>query len=279
MLYVCRDLANPITTNIGEQLIWSAALASNATSSSTLYHPVTLYCKDENDDIVPWPPASHTTFGPWTHASYRDRQSPLHRLSELFNVNHFIVSQARPYLAPFLRSDTHHPNPRQDGRWRLTMPILRLVLLEIQHRLQQLDELGLLSPSIRRFLLDEKVPGSSLTIVPEISPSDFFKLLEHPTKEGIDYWIRKGERSVWPAVTALKIRLAIEIEIDRGYQRVRRRRRPIALNKNSTNGRGDGNAGGSQGEGMQGSSHDTATKSGQQLDGRQRAKSVGDGFA
>jgi TAG lipase/lysophosphatidylethanolamine acyltransferase len=159
------------------------------------------------------------------------------------------------------------------------MPILRLVLLEIQHRLQQLDELGLLSPSIRRFLLDEKVPGSSLTIVPEISPSDFFKLLEHPTKEAIDYWIRKGERSVWPAVTALKIRLAIEIEIDRGYQRVRRRRRPIALNKNNTHGRGGDNAGGSQNEGRQGSSHETATKSGQQLDRRQRAQSVGDGFA
>jgi TAG lipase/lysophosphatidylethanolamine acyltransferase len=158
------------------------------------------------------------------------------------------------------------------------MPILRLVLLEIQHRLQQLDELGLLSPSIRRFLLDETVPGSSLTIVPEISPSDFFKLLEHPTKEAIDYWIRKGERSVWPAVTALKIRLAIEIEIDRGYQRVRRRRRPIALKKNNTNGKG-ANTGIGQGEGRQGSSHDTATKSGQQLDRRQRAQSVGDGFA
>ncbi|KAF2131358.1 hypothetical protein P153DRAFT_335608 [Dothidotthia symphoricarpi CBS 119687] len=205
-------------------LIWSAALASNATSSSTLYHSVTLMCKDENNQIVPWSPASDTTFRPWTHASYSDRNSPLHRIAELFNVNHFIVSQARPYLAPFLRSDLHHPNPRQDGRWRLSMPILRLIVLEVQHRLHQLDELGYLSPSIRRFLLDENVPGASLTLVPELTPGDFFKLLENPTKDAVDYWIRRGERSVWPAVTALKIRCAIEVELDRGYQLVRRRK-------------------------------------------------------
>ncbi|KAF2197859.1 hypothetical protein GQ43DRAFT_380027 [Delitschia confertaspora ATCC 74209] len=205
-------------------LIWSAALASNA-SSSTLYHPVTLMCKDESGKIVPWAGgAQETTFRPWTHASYTDRESPLHRIAELFNVNHFIVSQARPYLAPFLRSDLHHPNPRQDGRWRLSMPILRLIVMEMQHRLHQLDEIGWLPPSIRRFLLDENIPGASLTMVPELTPGDFVKLLENPTKEGLEYWILKGERSVWPAVGALKVRCAIEVELDRGYQLVRRRK-------------------------------------------------------
>ncbi|CAE7010571.1 Casein kinase II subunit beta [Pyrenophora teres f. teres] len=186
-------------------LIWSAALASNATSSSTLYHQVTLLCKDEEGNIVPWSPASKAEFRSYTHASYRDRESPLHRIGELFNVNHFIVSQARPYLAPFLRSDLHHPNPKHNAGWRLYMPLIRLVVLEIQHRLQQLDELGALPPSIRRFLLDENIPGPSLTLVPELTAGDFLRLLDNPTKEAIDYWILKGERSVWPAVTALKI--------------------------------------------------------------------------
>ncbi|KAF2018733.1 hypothetical protein BU24DRAFT_418274 [Aaosphaeria arxii CBS 175.79] len=204
-------------------LIWSAALASNA-SSSTLYSPVTLMCKDESGNIVPWTAASDATFRPWTHASYSDRESPLHRIAELFNVNHFIVSQARPYLAPFLRSDLHHPNPRQDSRWSLSMPVLRLIVMEIQHRLHQLDEIGWLPPSIRRFLLDENVPGASLTLVPELTPSDFFKLLENPTKDSLDYWILRGEHSVWPAVGALKVRCAIEVELDRGYQLVRRRK-------------------------------------------------------
>lgn len=181
-------------------------------------------CKDEEGKIVPWSPASGTTFKPYTHASYRDRESPLHRIGELFNVNHFIVSQARPYLAPLLRSDLHHPNPKQDGRWRFSIPILKIIVQEVQHRLHQLDQLGLLPASIRRFLLDENVPGPSLTLVPEITFNDFFKLLENPTKEAIDYWMLKGERSVWPAITAIKIRCAIEVELDRGYQLVRRRK-------------------------------------------------------
>lgn len=205
------------------QLIWPAALASNA-SSSAMYRPVTLLCKDESGNIVPWARAEEATFRPWTRATYTDRESPLHRIAELFNVNHFIVSQARPYLAPFLRSDLHHPNPRQDGRWSLSMPILRLIVMEIQHRLHQLDEIGWLPLSIRRFLLDENVPGASLTLVPELTPSDFIKLLENPTKDSLDYWILRGERSVWPAVGALKVRCAIEVELDRGYQLVRRRK-------------------------------------------------------
>jgi TAG lipase/lysophosphatidylethanolamine acyltransferase len=104
------------------------------------------------------------------------------------------------------------------------MPLLRLLVLEIQHRLHQLDELGLLSPSVRRLLLDESIPGPSLTLVPELNVGDFCKLLESPTMEGMEYWILKGERSVWPAVTAVKIRCAIEVELDRGYQLVRRRK-------------------------------------------------------
>jgi TAG lipase/lysophosphatidylethanolamine acyltransferase len=96
--------------------------------------------------------------------------------------------------------------------------------MEVQHRLMQLDSLGLLSPAIRRFLLDENIPGASLTLVPELTSKDFIRLLENPTKESVDYWIRRGERSVWPAVGALKVRCAIEVELDRGYQLVRRRK-------------------------------------------------------
>jgi TAG lipase/lysophosphatidylethanolamine acyltransferase len=204
-------------------LIWSAALASNA--SSSFFRPVTLLCKDESGAIVPWAPAVDTTFRSWHQASYNsERDSPLSRIAELFNVNHFIVSQARPYLAPFLRSDLHHPNPRYDSRWKLSLPILRLAGMEIQHRLMQLDSLGLLNPGIRRFLLDESIPGASLTLVPELTPKDFLRLLENPTKESVEYWIRRGERSVWPAVGALKVRCAIEVELDRGYQLVRRRK-------------------------------------------------------
>ena len=214
-------------------LIWSAALASNATVRP-LNEPVTLLCKDETGTIVPWS-TSHTqsltthSFSPQTHhlavAPYSDRDSPLSRVAELFNVNHFIVSQARPYVAPFLSSDLQHPSsPHQARRYGLTFPLTRLLTQEIHHRLMQLDTLGLLPTTLRRLLIDETVPGASITLVPTLQARDFWRLLETPTRESVEYWILQGERSVWPAVSMLKVRCAIEVELDRCYQFVRRRK-------------------------------------------------------
>ena len=212
-------------------LIWSAALASNASSSRLRYHPQHggLLCKDETGAIVPWLISPQVKFRSWKSTTYtaNERDSPLSRIAELFNVNHFVVSQARPYIAPFLRNDLQHPdNPRRSRRrgGGMIMPLLGLTTLEVHHRLSQLDSLGMLPTSIRRLLIDESIPGPSLTLVPDLSAADFLKLLETPTKESLDYWILHGERSVWPAVSSLKVRCAIEVELDRCYQLVRRRK-------------------------------------------------------
>jgi TAG lipase/lysophosphatidylethanolamine acyltransferase len=207
-------------------LIWSAAIASNAPSPSLYGKRIHLKCKDSTGVIVPWSTATDTTFHPWTHVSYSDRDSPLSRIAELFNVNHFIVSQARPYLVPFLRSDMPGPSPlyTRRGRTSLIGGLLRLMTMEIHHRLSQLDSLSILPNSIRRFLVDEHIPAASVTLVPEISAGDFVRLLETPTRESLDYWILRGEKSVWPAVGAIKVRCAVESELDRGYQFVRRRK-------------------------------------------------------
>ncbi|TKA68918.1 hypothetical protein B0A49_05894 [Cryomyces minteri] len=228
-------------------LIWSAALASNA--SDALYSPVTLRCKDEVGRVVPWSTMAgaqgqETTFRPYTASTYTERDSPLTRIAELFNVNHFIVSQARPYVAPFLRSDLHHPSSSPSSSFlsasvsSLSVACLRLVVMELQHRLHQLDAFSLLPPTIRRFLLDEAVPGASLLLVPELTPADFGRLLENPTKASVESWILRGERSVWPAVGALKVRCAVEVELDRGYQMVRRRK-PLELVEEWSSGQGE----------------------------------------
>lgn len=97
-------------------------------------------------------------------------------------------------------------------------------MVEIRHRLRQLDYIGLLPVSIGRLLIDESIPGPNLTLVPDLSLKDFTKIFQSPSKEGLATWTLKGERGVWPTVSALKVRCAIEIELDKGYQIVRRRR-------------------------------------------------------
>ncbi|KAK3328880.1 hypothetical protein B0H66DRAFT_5046 [Apodospora peruviana] len=226
-------------------LVWTAAVASNASAETpSLYgHRETrVLCKDSHGNIVPWKPANTAIdFRHWTHVSYSDRESPLLRIAELFNVNHFIVSQARPYLIPFLQSDMHGPSlvETRNKTTSVTAFLVRMMGLEIRHRLRQLDTLQLLPAGIRRFLVDEQIPGASMTLVPEVTVGDFVRLLETPTKETLEYWIRRGERSVWPAVAALRIRCAVETELDRAYQQARRlkagglRRKASNMNNNN----------------------------------------------
>ncbi|KAK4185978.1 acyl transferase/acyl hydrolase/lysophospholipase [Podospora australis] len=218
-------------------LIWTAAVASNASTPTFYGHRQTrIMCKDPQGNIVPWRPADTIDFNHWTaHASYADHESPLLRIAELFNVNHFIVSQARPYLIPFLQSDMHGPSLVETRNKTMsgTAFLMRMVGLEIRHRLRQLDTLQLLPPGIRRFLVDERIPGASMTLVPEVTAGDFVRLMETPTQETLEYWIMRGERSVWPAVAALKIRCAVEEQLDRAYQVARRLKAGGLRRKNS----------------------------------------------
>ncbi len=177
--------------------------------------------------MVPWAPTDTVDFKHWTSASYSGRNAPLQRIRGLFNVNHYIVSQARPYLIPFLQSDMHGPGDGaalcgRNAASATTTFLTRMIGLETRHRLRQLDSMHLLPPSIRRFLVDEQVPGASVTLVPRVGIREFARLLETPTRETLDYWIARGERSVWPAVAALTIRYSIEGALDRAYQEVRR---------------------------------------------------------
>lgn len=203
------------------QLIWSAAIASNMPSASR--SPIILFCKDETGQIVPWPTSEYLTVRAWGQISYSERESPLCRLAELFNVNHFIVSQARPYLIPLLREESQRSGQIRDHQWSLTRHAFRMITLELRHRLKQLDYLGLLPTILRRFLIDEDIPGPSITILPDLSLSDLSKLFHSPTKDDFRNWILKGERGVWPAITAIKVRCTVEMELEKGYQMVRRR--------------------------------------------------------
>lgn len=201
------SLLNYLTTpNV---LIWTAALASNALPG--LYEPVELLCKDESGDIVPWAP-----YGGIRFKRTSEGETPLDRLSELFNVNNFIVSQARPYLAPFISSPLHRHRRRG-----LYLKCIQVVGLEISHRIKQLSLLGALPASTHSWIHKVNPHQSEITLVPALAFKDFLKLFRHPTYEEIRYWVHKGERATWPAISLLRVRTLIEVTLRECYEELR----------------------------------------------------------
>ncbi|CAK7262784.1 triacylglycerol lipase [Sporothrix epigloea] len=210
-------------------LIWTAAVASNASSvvsdaaTAAWYgrRQTAILCKDIDDEgrtiIKPWPLADAVQFRHWTYGSYGTRHSPLQRLAQLFNVNHFIVSQARPYLLPFLEPSMHSPAMRGFAMGTLARTnafVLHHLSHFVRHRLFQMVRLGWLPLALRRLLLDEQIPGGHLLLVPTVPLVDYVRLLDSPSPETLHYWIQKGEKAVWPAVAALKIRCSVELALE-----------------------------------------------------------------
>ncbi|KAG7807602.1 hypothetical protein KL921_004360 [Ogataea angusta] len=145
--------------------------------------------------------------------------SPYTRLTELFNVNHFVVSLARPYLAPLIGNDLKH----SPTSWQLTNHIKNLISLEFRHRVEALEKFGLLLGFLRWLAVDEKTPrfeNSEITIVPELRTliKDFSRIFDiNEYQKNIPYWIQVGERSVWPLYPLLETRCAIEFALDDYY--------------------------------------------------------------
>ncbi|KAK9469089.1 acyl transferase/acyl hydrolase/lysophospholipase [Lipomyces arxii] len=208
-------------------LIWSAACASNAIPG--LYEEVQLMCKNERGEIVPWlPTGAPIRWKSWSSIPREEREAPYTRVSELFNVNHFIVSQARPYIAPFMSQDIH----LGAHSWRSTL--IRVMGYEIRHRLSQLETLGLLPSLLRRLLMLDDRPlmnSETITIVPDLCLHDFWKLfVDAPrTREDINYWSLKGERSTWFALPLIRQRCGIEFVLDGIYDVMFQNRRTRKL--------------------------------------------------
>lgn len=133
-------------------LIWSAACASAAIVG--LYNNVNLLAKDDSGAIVHWGPSTVR----WSDATF-ERDSPEMRLAELFNVNHFVLSQANPFLVPVTAQSL-----QEDAT--LKQRFITVCFNEIRFRILQLCYIGLLPRTIYAFL-DQKFQGN-VTITPKV---------------------------------------------------------------------------------------------------------------
>ena len=201
--------------------IWSAVVASVSTSH-LMYASTRLYCKSTSGAVAEYQAPDSTRYkrARW---AIDNPQPPLQRLAELFNVNHFVVSQTRPYVFPFIWAQSATADIPILGR------LVRLGFNEGLHWLTRFVWLGMLPPIIHRILIDELLPSSAefyakLYITPEVSIRDLYSMFELPTRESLRKWSRTGEEATWPIMCQLDIRCSVEFELERAYESVNQRR-------------------------------------------------------
>ncbi|KAG0060512.1 hypothetical protein BGZ89_012207 [Linnemannia elongata] len=210
-------------------LIWSAVATSSA--APFIYNSAPLMAKDKNGDEVQWNPSRYH----WIDGSV-DNDLPMNKLSELFNVNHFIVCQVNPYIVPFLHNSlARSPTNRVLG-W-----ILYQARSELQHRMNQLSILGVMPGLMQKVqaIMAQRYYGD-ITIVPDLGVDDYLNIVSNPTVEFLVNATLKGERATWPKISIIKNHCSIEHCLDDILYRLRLRRleayRPPATTSKQTAG-------------------------------------------
>lgn len=184
---------------------------------------------------VPW----HDDRRQWIDGSV-DGDIPMTRLAEMFNVNHFIVSQVNPHVVPFVaKDDSVLSDPIRKtwlgSKW-LSSPwietLTHLVREEALHRMTVLAELGIFPNELNKAasILSQKYSGD-INIFPEIPYANFAQILQNPTTEFMLQACLSGERATWPKIGHIRNHVAIELALDSAIQTLRAR---VALNPRLT---------------------------------------------
>jgi TAG lipase/steryl ester hydrolase/phospholipase A2/LPA acyltransferase len=173
-------------------------------------------------ETVPW----HDDRRNWIDGSV-DGDLPMTRLSEMFNVNHFIVSQVNPHVVPFLAKEegpgvASSWQPWLSSQWLNTMT--NLAREEALHRINVLYEMGIFQNVSKKTasILDQKYSGD-INIFPQIPYSHFPRILQNPTSEFILETCLSGERATWPKISRIRNHLAIELALDSAVRTMRAR--------------------------------------------------------
>ncbi|POS76865.1 patatin-like phospholipase [Diaporthe helianthi] len=224
-IYELPRLLNYITApNV---MIWSAVAAS--CSVPLVFSGATLLVKDpQTGEHMPWNPSPQR----WVDGSV-DNDLPMTRLAEMFNVNHFIVSQVNPHVVPFLAKDDRLYSEHDDSRPELfgtshnstlATTLTTLAKDEVLHRLHFLAELGIFPTTVTklRSVLSQKYSGD-ITILPEFSVHDLPRILKNPSVDFMKRATLAGERATWPKLSRIRDRCTVELAIDRSIQVVRTR--------------------------------------------------------
>lgn len=211
-------LLNAITTpNV---YVRDAILASAAVPG--FFPPVALFAKNDQGERQAYMPSRKWVDGSLSH------DLPAKRLSRIYGVNHFIVSQVNPHIFPFITDPTadrgmiatiQQASRRTAREWiNATASILEkpLSLVPAASRLTNVA-LG---------VINQNYVGD-INILPEKHFFNPLKLLAHRSTEEIMNLITMGERATWPKVEMIRIQTKISRALTHILKDFDRRERPV----------------------------------------------------
>lgn len=218
-------------------LLWSAAAASCAIPM--VYRSVQLLSKDELGQIVPWL-SSGVSFVDGSVKS----DLPMERLRELFNVNHFVVSQVNPHVVPFLFQPPPEGFPLVPTFQRFVVHFGRYVLHSLILFLSLLSPLGGdigLARVAQVFMnLSTQVYTADITLVPKLTWHDYTQLMRNPTEARLKSCVSVARQYTFRQVSRLFSHCEIEFELDNWVAELRREaiRRQTRTPKSASTGDG-----------------------------------------
>jgi NTE family protein len=154
----------------------------------------------------------------WIDGSFKG-DVPTQRLARLHNVNHFIVSQVNPHVAPV----------RRVVRRRGLLPFLLDAALS-SVRVQVAHDLGMvrraLEPTplfatadLAHALVDQSY-GGDIDIHPPLQPGALARAFSNLTADQLDRHVLEGQRATWPLLPRLRDQTRVERALDRALRRL-----------------------------------------------------------
>ncbi|KAJ2824839.1 hypothetical protein IWW50_003136 [Coemansia erecta] len=215
-----RKLLNHITApNV---IIWSAVLASACIPG--FMQPMVLLMKTRDGRIRPYTDSGAF----WRDGSFSN-DIPSTELRTSLNVQFTVVSQVNPHVSLFFydrNGSIGQPLPARhsssNSSWRggfIASAIEHMLKLDIRKWLRLLFDLRLMPMMLSQdwsLVWLQKFDGN-VTILPQPSVPEYFRLLRDPTNESLARSMQAGEIATWPKLKLIKARQAVEDAITKGW--------------------------------------------------------------
>jgi predicted acylesterase/phospholipase RssA len=222
-------------------IIWSAVVAS--CSIPGVWEPQRLLVKDVDGVVRFESPSDEGGASRYSDGSM-EQDLPMQQLSEMFNVNHFIVSQANPHAVMFA-SFTHLKrkaplgfllNPLLTGMCSSVLTFLKHRCRSWMHHVVQMISKQRSVPQhatsrilFSRFFIQnyEGRDSCDISLIPWINHCSLLRTMQYvlynPNEEDFRSWSDAAERETWKFLPAIKSHVAEEVTLERCVQRLRHR--------------------------------------------------------